>query len=95
MYLIGDRLTVTGLQLAGLKKSYICDKDNVKKTLDDVRQKAKIILITQELAKHVERDIEKIREAGDILIEIPDRHGGGELIMEKMIKEALGFDLKK
>ncbi|MFH0860135.1 MAG: V-type ATP synthase subunit F [Candidatus Altiarchaeota archaeon] len=95
MHLIGDRLTVTGLRLAGLKKAYEADGESVARILNDVKDKARVILLTQNLARHVQKEVDKIRADGGIVIEIPDRFGGGEAVMDRMIKEAIGFDLKK
>ena len=94
MYLIGDRLTVTGLKLAGLKKTFIADESNVNEILRKIGPEASIILITNELAKLAIKDIEKLRRIGKIVIEIPDRKGGSDVI-EKLIKDAIGFDLKR
>jgi len=94
MYLIGDRLTVTGLKLAGLKETFIADGSNVNEILKKISSDASIILITSELAKFVVKDIEKLRKSGKIVIEIPDRVGSDDVI-EKLIKDAVGFELKK
>lgn len=95
MHLIGDRLTVNGLKLAGLKKSYEADETNVVSILEGVRRQARVILVTQNLAKHAQKEIDRIRASGGIIIEIPDRFGGGEALMDRMIKEAIGVDLKR
>ena len=94
VYLIGDRLTVTGLKLAGLKKAFIADEKNVNEVIKKIGSEANVILITSELAKLVVRDIEKLRKTGKIVIEIPDRSGSSDVI-EKLIKDAIGFELKK
>lgn len=94
MYLVGDRLTVTGLKLVGLKKTCIADEKNVVSVLKEIKPKAKIILITQSLSKHARREIEKMRKSGSIVVEIPDRVGGGDTV-EKLIQEAVGFEIKK
>jgi vacuolar-type H+-ATPase subunit F/Vma7 len=95
MQVIGDELTVTGFRLAGMKKAIKADEDSVSQLLMDSQGSGDIILITQSLARHAQREIEMIRRKGIVLIEIPDRGGiGGEDIMQKLVKEAVGFDLK-
>jgi len=95
MYLIADRLTITGLSLAGLKNVYLADRDCAARALLEVSDKAKIILITNALAMNSRREIEKLRKAGKVIVEIPDRSGAGEDFVGKMVKEVIGFELKK
>ncbi|MBN2251213.1 MAG: V-type ATP synthase subunit F [Candidatus Altiarchaeota archaeon] len=95
MYLIADRLTITGMRLAGLKRTYVADKDNVSGILLEASGEARIILITNALATHVRREIEKLRKAGKVIVELPDRSGAGEDFVGRMVKEVIGFDLKK
>ncbi len=95
MYLIGDRLIVTGMELAGLKNSVVADKDNIGNVLKDVSNRARIIVITNSLARHAEKDIEKLRKFEKIIVEIPDRTGSGEDTIGKLVREVIGFELKK
>lgn len=95
MYLIADKLTATGMRLSGLKKVYVADAGSAGSTLVEASDKAKILLITNTLAAHAKREIEKLRKAGKVIVEIPDRSGAGEDFVGKMIKEVIGFELKK
>jgi len=95
MHLIADKLTITGLSLAGLKSVHLADKDSVAGALLEVSDKAKIVLITNALATHSRKEIEKLRKAGKVIVEIPDRSGAGEDFVGKMVKEVIGFELKK
>ena len=95
MYLIADRLTVLGLRMNGLKNAYIADEKNVREVLEDVSKKARIILITHSLAKYVKREIGRLRKADKIVVEIPDRSGAGEDIIDKLIRDVVGFELKE
>ena len=95
MHIIGDRLTATGMELAGLKNVFIADKENVGSVLKDVSGTARIIVITHALAQHAEKDIEKLRRAEKTIVEIPDQTGGGEDVIGKLVREVVGFDLKK
>lgn len=95
MYLIGDELTVTGLQLAGLKKAVKANPSNVASMIKQVPDNQEIILITQSLSQHASAEIDMLRRKGIIVIEIPDNSGtGGEDITRKLVREAVGFDLK-
>ncbi|MEM2918849.1 MAG: V-type ATP synthase subunit F [Candidatus Altiarchaeota archaeon] len=95
MHLIGDELTVEGMQLAGFKNTHLATKENVSSVLQEVAKVAKIILITQELAKYAKKDIEKLEKVGKMIVEIPDRSGTGEEFVNQLIKEVIGFSIKK
>lgn len=95
MYLIGDRLITAGMELAGLKNAFVADKENISDVLKEVSNKARIIVITRSLAKHVEKDIERLRKSEKIIVEIPDQTGGGEDAINKLVREVVGFELKK
>jgi vacuolar-type H+-ATPase subunit F/Vma7 len=94
MYLIGDELTTTGFELAGVKKTYTATPENIKEVLQEVREDADIIAITNELYGHVEDIIKKIQSSGKIVIKIPDRSGGGEDIINRLIRDTIGFEIK-
>ena len=95
MHLIGDRLTVTGMKLGGFKETHPVSKENVGEVLRKVSLSARIILITQELAKYVREDIDKARKNKKVIVEIPGRSGGGEGFVDKLVRDVIGFDLKK
>ena len=95
MHLIGDKLTVTGMKLGGFKEAHPATKENASKVLREISPSAGIILITQELAKGIKEDIEKVRKNKKVIVEIPDKSGGGEDFIDKLVKDVIGFDLKK
>ena len=95
MHLIGDSLTITGMKLAGFKKTHLANKENVSSLLMEVAKKANTILITQELALYAKKEIEKLKNSGKMIIEIPDRSKGHEYFIDEFIKEVIGFSLKK
>lgn len=95
MYLVGDELTVTGFKLGGIKKTYIADKKNVSQVLGTVDPSARIILVTNSLAVHALDAINKLKKQEKIVVTIPDRTGGGDDELDRLIKEAIGFDLRK
>ncbi len=95
MFLVADRLTVTGFRLGGLKNVFVADKDTVGSVLLEVSDKAKIILVTTSLAAGAQKEISKLRKASKVIIEIPDRSGAGQDFVSKMIRDVIGFELKK
>lgn len=95
MHLIGDKLTVTGMRLGGMKEVHSANKDNVEKMLEEVSQSSRMILVTQELAKHAREKINKLRKEDNVIVEIPDRSGGGEDFVDKLVKDVIGFELKR
>lgn len=95
MYLIADKLTVTGAKLGGLKNAYIADEGNIGRILNDIQSRARMIVITHSLAKHVKKEIEKLKKMNKIIVTIPDKSGGGEDVITKMIRDVVGFELKR
>ena len=95
MHLIADRLTVLGLRMNGLKNANIADERSVKEILTNISGDAKVIVITHSLAGCVKREIARLRKAGKIVVEIPDRSGAGEYVIGKLIRDVVGFELKK
>ncbi len=93
LYLIGDELTATGFGLAGVK-AYAATPQTVMQVLNEIREDADIILVTNSLYMHVEDRINRVRASGKIVIKIPDRTGGGEDVISKLIKDTIGFDIK-
>jgi len=94
MQFITDRLTATGIELTGLKNVSIATEENVLDILKKTSETAEIVVITQGLTDSVKEDIEKLRKAGKMIVEIPDRSGGGEDFIKKIIREVVGFDIK-
>ncbi len=94
LYLIGDELTTTGFGLVGVKKAYTATPDNIKQILNEIKDDADIIVITHELYEYAGEAVEKIRSTGKIVIGIPDRSGGGEDTISKLIKDTIGFEIK-
>lgn len=97
MYLIGDRLTVTGFRLAGMKGKNVAtaDESTVASELGKVPETENMILLTSTLSERAPREIEKLRRKGTTVIIIPDLRSGHEDITNQMVKDAVGFDLSK
>jgi len=95
MHIIGDSMTLTGLQLAGLKNVTIADEGNVVQKLQEIPEGTSMVIVTQGLAKVAETAIEKMRRKNIIVTEIPDKSGvSGEDTIKKLIREAIGFEMK-
>ncbi len=95
MHLIADRLTATGLRLAGLRKITIAEKNTVVTAFKKINPSESIILVTKELSQYARKEIDQLRDAGKIVIAIPDRSGSGEEITNELVKNAVGFELRK
>jgi vacuolar-type H+-ATPase subunit F/Vma7 len=95
MIVIGDKMTVTGLRLAGLKNTYVADEGSISSQLASVANTENMIVVTHALAKAADKDIERLRKQGKLMIELPDRTGGSQDIISQLIQETLGISLKK
>lgn len=95
VYIVGDRLTVTGLELAGLKNMQIADQETIVDRMRDVDEDMDVILVTQSLAREALKEIKELRREGKIVVEIPDREGGGEETISRIVRNVVGFDLAK
>ena len=92
VFVIGDEITATGLKMAGLKDSYVATPQNVEATLEKVGE-SEIIVITHSLYQAARKRIDKMKDK--IVIETPDAKGGGEDVVNKIIKDVIGFELAK
>jgi vacuolar-type H+-ATPase subunit F/Vma7 len=90
--IIGDEITVTGLKLVGMKDSYIATPETINSVLNNVSE-SEIIVITHSLYQVARKRIEKMKDK--IIIETPDAKGGGEDIVNKIIKDVIGFEIAK
>ncbi len=93
LYLVGNELVVTGFGLAGVKNVYTATPENIIDVLNDIKNKADIIVVTNELYICAEECIDKIRSSGKLVVGIPDRSGGGGDIISKLIKDTVGFEI--
>ncbi len=93
--MIGDRLTVTGFELAGLKNMIIADQETIVDRVKSIDKDMDVILVTQSLAREALKEIKELRRDGRIVVEIPDREGGGEETTSRVVRDVIGFDLAK
>lgn len=89
---IGDEITVTGLKLAGLKNASVATEADVESLIESPEE-TDIIVITHSLYNAARKRIERMKDK--IVIEIPDSQGGGEDVVNKIIKDVIGFELNK
>jgi len=94
MHFITDRLTAIGMGLAGLKKVSLATERDVSGILSKSSETEDILVITRGLATSAKEDIEKLRKSGKMIVEIPDRAGGGEDSINRIIREVVGFEVK-
>ena len=94
MHFITDRLTAIGMGLAGLKRVSVATERDVSGILNKSSETEDILVISRGLATSAKEDIEKLRKSGKMIIEIPDRAGGGEDSINRIIREVVGFEVK-
>ncbi len=92
VFVIGDEITVTGLKLAGLKDSYVATSETIGSILDKLGE-SEIIVITHSLYQTARKRIDRMKDK--IVIETPDAKGGGEDIVNKIIRDVIGFEIVK
>lgn len=87
--LIGDKISVLGFRLAGIKKSYIVNKENVDEMFKKVETESDIIIITAGLFNALKK-----KESDKIIIQIPDKEISDIDIIKTLVKDVIGFEIK-
>lgn len=101
---ITDSTTAKGLKLAGVKEAFEAKNgEDAEKILERELEKKEvgIIIITEDLAKDVSKDLTELKEEKmsltPIIIEIPSREGPvpkRREIIDKLVKRAVGIKVK-
>ena len=99
-YVISDNTdTVMGMRLAGIEGEVIKGRDNIADRLETLihTKDIAIILMTTKAMEEVSDIVfdYKMNLAKPLIVEIPDRHGSGNIgeAMNKCISEAIGVKL--
>ncbi len=99
-YVISDNTdTVMGMRLAGIEGEVIKGRDNILHRLDELihTEDIAIILMTTKTIEEVSDIVSqyKMSLAKPLIVEIPDRHGSGNIgeAINKYISEAIGVKL--
>ncbi len=93
LYIIGDNLTIMGLELAGVKESYTATEINAVQIFEEVLKKTTeedIVAIGHSVFDNIK---DKIAKSNRIVVEIPDISGAGEDKTAALIKSAVGRDV--
>ena len=102
--LIGDRHTVHGFRLAGIRRTFLIDEMRTRDTRELIRElfsgEIALLLITERVAEELGELLEEAarfkRGIMPILVEIPDSRGPlatrGESI-RAIIKKTVGFEI--
>lgn len=97
LYLISDNIdTQMGMRLAGIDGVVVHGAEETSSALEDAMQRSDIgiILITPVAVSECEELVKKykLERAAPLIIEIPDRHGNGDVTasISKYLKEAVG-----
>jgi len=96
-----DKDTAVGLQLAGIKETYVLKEDSAKiwKELSE-RDDIGIIFITERIAEDLQRELKDFRLQNNIpiILEIPDKKGRLQDrvdFVSHLIKKAVGVEIGK
>ncbi len=99
-YVISDNTdTVTGMRLAGIEGEVIKGREQILNRLDELIQTEDIamILMTTKTIEEVSDIVSeyKMNLAKPLIVEIPDRHGSGNIgeAINSYISEAIGIKL--
>lgn len=99
--IVGDRDTVTGFRMVGVRESSIpTTADEIRKALLDYFRDPQmgLIIITEPLAMEVEDTILELSEAPvPVILLIPDRQGttgAYETVLKELIRRAVGIEIK-
>ena len=96
-----DEDTAVGLQLAGIKETYVSDKDtrNLWSEVSE-REDIGIIFVTEKIAEDLQRELKDFRLQNNIpiILEIPDKKGRIKDhvdFVSHLIKKAVGVEISK
>ncbi len=96
-----DKDTAVGLQLAGIKETYVSKEDTAKiwKELSE-REDIGIIFVTEKIAEELQRELKDFRLCNNIpiILEIPDKKGRLKDhvdFVSHLIKKAVGVEISK
>ena len=96
-----DKDTAVGLQLAGIKETYVSDKDtrNLWSEISE-REDIGIVFITEKVAEELQRELKDFRLQNNIpiILEIPDKKGRLKEhidFVSHLIKKAVGVEISK
>ncbi len=99
--IVGDRDTVTGFRMVGVRESSIpTTPDEIRKALLDYFRDPQmgLIIITEPLAMEVEDTILELSESPvPVILLIPDRQGttgAYETVLRELIRRAVGIEIK-
>lgn len=99
-YLISDNVdTMVGMRLAGIDGDLVHEEDEVRQSLDKAikDEEVGIILITERLVSLCSDKIYdlKLNYKRPLIVEIPDRHGGGRAkdSITRYVREAIGIKI--
>jgi len=92
MMVIGDRNTVLGMKLGGMKNCIVADASDIEKKLFEIPDNVDIIVITPELRREASSIIRKLKDK--MIIELPDGGEGDDDLISKMIRDVIGFEMK-
>lgn len=101
VFVLGSKETVLGFRLAGVRGEVVGDRESTLRVLQRIlsSDSYKLLIISEGVANLIRQEIEEIKgkELYPLIVEVPERGGWRERsydYLERMIREALGIDLK-
>lgn len=94
VYLVGDGETVTGFSLAGLKNTHDIDEEGPELVFRELSGKKGIIMVTSGAAKRLGEYLGRLEKTAVVCV-LPDEGGTGDETVNRLIRKAIGFDIRK
>jgi len=91
LIVLGDRDTVSGMRLAGVREAYVVDERNADDVYGTIRDKTALFLITKQAAKALGPRVEELRRK--TLVQIIPESSESYSVIRELIKDTVGFDL--
>lgn len=88
---LGDRETVLGFRLSGVREAYVVDKDNAGEVYNKVKDSNALFFITSEVEQLLGPKVKELR--GKTLVQVIPKSGVEYPALRQLIKEAIGFDV--
>jgi V/A-type H+-transporting ATPase subunit F len=88
---LGDRDTVSGFKLSGVREAYVVDKENAGEIYGKIKDAPALFFITGEVEELFGSKVKELR--GKTLVQVIPKGGVEYPALRQLIKEAIGFDV--
>lgn len=90
---VGDELTSTGFNLAGVRSRRISE-ENKDQVYEELKDGKAVLILTQHACRLMGEKAEKLREK-NIVLTIPEKPGEEYTAIKELIKRTVGLDIGK